>query len=118
MERQEISEKLAIFNNISLSKRQWDIILPACGCPKTSHFWTALRKLGFMRKEKHNCYTLIDMNLEALNNTWELYLTYNRYNVNKSHKKKVIRAAMKLKPVNITLYLINGALTDEREIID
>ena len=42
--QEKVVERLSQFNNLSFTKKQWDIILKGCGCPKSSYFWAALRQ--------------------------------------------------------------------------
>lgn len=58
-----IVEKLSQFNNMSFTKKQWKIILKGCGCPKSCHFWAALRENNLVFHSK--MYTLIDMDIHS-----------------------------------------------------
>lgn len=111
---EDIVEKLSRFNNLSFTKKQWDIILKGCGCPKSCHFWTALRNKNLQKNQR--IYTLIDLNTESFNLIWENYCTMNRESVKKVYLKKKVRKQMNEKwkeSKGITFYMIGGALTTE-----
>ncbi len=112
-DQSNIVEKLSLFNNMSFTKKQWDIILKGCGCPKSKHLWTALRSSNMQKEEK--LYTLLDINMESFDIVWTKYCTLNRENVKKTYyKKKAIKRAKERQEgfKGITLYMINGYLTD------
>lgn len=108
-----IVEKLSLFNNMSFTKKQWDIILKGCGCPKSSHFWSALRANNLQRNKR--LYTLIDVNQESFGEIWTKYCLSNRANVKKSYLRKKINSKEK-KEINITLYMVDGYLTTDKPI--
>ena len=107
-----IVEKLSQFNNLSFTKKQWDIILKGCGCPKSSHFWDALKNIG-MNKTKF-LYTLLDIDYDKFDTIWNTYCEKNTAYVKKSqHKKRAKELARKRVAMiqTTTLYLVNGCLT-------
>lgn len=109
----DIVERLSLFNNISLSKRQWEIVLKGCGCPKSTIFWTALRRNNLQRIER--LYTLLDINKESFNTVWTYYCELNNSSSKKSYLKKKARqkARQMADNVGVRLYLIHGYLTTE-----
>lgn len=111
----DIVEKLSQFNNLSFTKKQWDIILKGCGCPKSTHFWTALCKKNFQKS--HRVYTLININSESFSIIWEDYCLNNRASVKKAYLKNKVRKQVNEKRkqfTGITFYMVGGVLTTER----
>lgn len=115
MTKQEnIVEKLSLFNNLSFTKKQWEVIFKGCNCPKSTHFWAALRDRN-MTKEQ-NLYTLIDIDLKSFNIVWDNYCTKNRSHVRKNYKNKMAIKHVqerKARMTGITLFMVNGVLTTE-----
>lgn len=113
--QEEAVERLSLFNNLSFTKKQWDTILRGCGCPKSSHFWTALRQNNLV---KHNrTYTLVDMDIHSYAIILDQYLTANKEYVKKSYNKaKARKKAQERKESfkGITFYMIGGVLTTEK----
>lgn len=107
-----IVESLSLFNNMSFTKKQWDIILKGCGCPKSSHFWSALRINNLQKKQR--IYTLIDINNDSFNTVWNNYCISNRAGAKKTYLKA--KAQKKAKEINITLYMVNGCLTTDKPV--
>ena len=72
---QEIAKHLSMFNNKTLTKTQWEIVLKGCGCPKSAFFWKAIRERNLIKYNK--AYTLIDINDDSFNIIWNnYYCTY------------------------------------------
>ena len=89
IKQEEVVERLSLFNNLSFTKKQWDTILRGCGCPKSSHFWTALRQNNLV---KHNrTYTLVGMDIHSYAIILDQYLTINREYAKKSYNKAKAR---------------------------
>lgn len=100
-----IFETLSVFNNVTLTKSQWLIIMKAAGCPKSAHLWKAFRNY-VLEKTGYNFYTLRGLSVELLEIIWNEYSTVNRANVKKSfNKKKRIAAARK--PITPKRYAVN-----------
>ena len=115
IDQQPIVERLSQFNNMSFTKKQWEIILKGCGCPKSSHFWTALRNLCMWRNAK--LYYLADVDSKAFENVWNAYCEANKTYVMKSYNKAKARAKAREKAESLkcfTLYMVNGTLTTEK----
>lgn len=111
----DIVEQLSQFNNMSFTRKQWDIILKGCGCPKSSHFWGALRVHNLQRNQR--LYTLIDIDSKSFDTIWTNYCTTNRANVKKSYfKAKVKKQIKERKRVDITFYMVNGYLTTDKPV--
>lgn len=108
---QDIVERLSLFNNMSFTKKQWDIVLKGCGCPKSSHFWTALKTYNLQKN--HRMFTLVDINAESFDKVWALYCESNRTNVRKTYYKKKARERVN-NFKGVTLYLVEGYLTDTK----
>lgn len=85
-----IFKTLSVFNNVTLTKSQWLIIMEAAGCPKSSHLWRAFRKY-VLEKTGWNFYTLRGLSEELLEIIWKEYSIINRANVKKSFYKKKAR---------------------------
>lgn len=112
---EDVVEKLSLFNNISFTKKQWEIVLKGCGCPKSSHFWMALRNNNLQKEGK--LYLLVNLNMESFNYVWNIYCNTNKAAVNKSYKKKKVRES--LKPItHTTFYVVNGVVTVENPKLD
>lgn len=111
----DIVERLSLFNNMSFTKKQWDIILKGCGCPKSSHFWTALKQNNLVKYQR--IYTLVDMDIHSYAIILDQYLTANRAYVKKSYDKA--KARKKVQERNkafkgLTFYMVGSALTTEK----
>lgn len=108
---QKVVERLSQFNNLCFTKKQWDIILEGCGCPKSSHFWMALRHHNLLIRNNKK-YTLVDVDIHSLTNAYNKYKEANSAGVQK-HLAKV-KARKKAKECKgITFYLVGGVLTTE-----
>lgn len=116
---QDIVERLSLFNNISFTKKQWDIVLKGCGCPKSSHFWTALKRNNIQRNNK--LFTLVDINNKSFEEVWTLYCESNRASVMKTYYKEKARKKAREQVNNLkntTLYLVEGYITEIKPIRD
>lgn len=109
---QDIVEKLSQFNNLSFTKKQWDIILKGCGCPKSPYFWNALRTHNLQRYQR--IYTLIDIDNESFDTIWTNYCDLNRANSKKAYFKTKAKNKARARIVDITLYMVDGYLTTEK----
>ena len=111
---QDIVEKLSQFNNVSFTKKQWEIILKGCGCPKSAHFWTVLRQNNLIQASR--VYTLVEINSKTFTEIWESYCLINRECVKRSQEKAKARKKARER-INafkgITFYTINGVLCTE-----
>lgn len=115
IDQQPIVERLSQFNNMSFTKKQWEIILKGCGCPKSSHFWTALKQNNLVKYQR--IYTLVDMDIHSYAIILDQYCTTNRACVKKSYDKA--KARKKVQERNktfkgLTFYMVGGALTTEK----
>lgn len=109
---QEVAEKLSQFNNLSFTKKQWEIVLKGCGCPKSTHLWTALRKKNIQAHT--SMYTLVNMDIKAFEEVWSIYTSLNRAAVNKHleiKRRKEIIAQRRATFTGVTLFMVNGCLS-------
>lgn len=120
---QEITEQLSLFNNRTFTKKQWEIILKGCGCPKSAYFWMALRDNNLKQESLSGAkvYTLYDLNIETFTIIWDKYCINNRAGANKANKKALARK--KVEETNrrftgVSFYLVNGAITTEKPVLD
>lgn len=107
-------ENLSLFNNLSFTKKQWDIILKGCGCPKSTHFWKALRENNLIREGL--IYTLVDMDIHSYAVILEQYSALNTKAVMKTYKKKKFLKKVEERNTRIrstVFYSVNGVLTTE-----
>lgn len=114
-QQEQVVERLSWFNNLSFTKKQWDIILKECGCPKSSHFWAALKRNNLVKYSK--TYTLVDMDIHSYAIILEEYNTANRTAMKKTYDKaKAIKQARERRKSfkGITFYMVGGALTTEK----
>lgn len=110
-----IVEKLSLFNNRTFTRKQWEIVMEGCGCPKSSHLWTALRATCLQKYKR--VYTLCDLNTESFTKVMEDYSSRNKSAVSLNYKKKVARkkAEEKRKQFKgLTFYMVGGVLTTEK----
>lgn len=110
-----IVEQLSQFNNLSFTKKQWDIILKGCGCPKSTHFWNALKKHCMWKASKQ--FMLTDINNNTMDIIWKEYCENNRTSVKKAYNKaKARQHAIERNNSfkGITFYMVGGALTTEK----
>lgn len=115
----DIVERLSLFNNMSFTKKQWEIILIGCGCPKSCHFWMALREYNLIKENK--LYTLIDIDTNSYERVYTAYSTYNTTAVMRSYNKKKARERARQSIVRLqakTLYIINGCVTDIKPTVE
>lgn len=115
IDHQPIVERLSQFNNMSFTKKQWEIILKGCGCPKSSHFWAALKQNNLVKYQR--IYTLVDMDIHSYAIILDQYCTANRACVKKSYDKAKTRKKVQEKNKafkGITFYMVGGALTTEK----
>lgn len=113
--QESIVEKLSLFNNMSFTKKQWEIVLKGCGCPKSAYFWAALRQNNLVKHSR--MYTLVDMDIHSYAIILDQYSTTNTAAVKKSYdkakaRKKAQERSKSLK--GITFYMVGGALTTEK----
>ena len=111
----DIVEKLSQFNNMSFTKKQWEIILKGCGCPKSCHFWKALRSNNLQRNQW--MYTLVDIDSKTIEMVWSLYCQANRASVKKAYDNKKVKkqvAKRKREFEGITFFMIDGYLTTSK----
>lgn len=114
-DHQIIAENLSQFNNRSFTRKQWEIILKGCGCPKSSYFWTALRQNNLVKY--NNIYTLVDMDIHSYAVILEQYSDMNRASVKKAYDKAKAkrRAQESIKRCSsVTFYMVGGVLTVEK----
>lgn len=114
-DQQPVVERLSQFNNMSFTKKQWEIILKGCGCPKSSHFWTALKQNNLVKYQR--VYTLIDIDIHSYAIILDEYLTTNREYVKKSYNKAKARRQVQQRRESLkgtTFYMIGGVLTTEK----
>lgn len=110
-----IVEKLSLFNNITLTKKQWEITLKGCGCPKSTHLWTVLRKNNLQKNKL--MYTLVNINEATFSSIYQEYTERNRAGAIKSYNKTKARAKAREsinKNKGTTFYLVGGILTTEK----
>lgn len=110
-----VVERLSQFNNMSFTKKQWEIVLKGCGCPKSAHFWTALKQNNLVKCQR--VYTLIDMDIHSYAIILDEYLTTNREYVKKSYNKAKARRQVQQRRESLkgtTFYMIGGVLTTEK----
>lgn len=107
----QIVEKLSQFNNLSFTKKQWEIILKGCGCPKSCFLWRALRANNLVKQSK--IYTLVDINIDSFDIVWNTYCKMNRASVKRVYdKNKARKRCENMK--GITFYMLpDGSLTVE-----
>lgn len=120
---QSIVEKLSQFNNMSFTKKQWELILIGCECPKSHHFWRSFRDtcLFPLNNDYKKIYIMKDLNSESFSEIWDKYCTSNRAGAKKSYDKT--KAFLKARErVNSlkghTFYIIGGVVTTEKPEID
>lgn len=114
-QQEQIVEGLSHFNNLSFTKKQWEIILKGCGCPKSAHFWTALKQNNLVKHQR--VYTLMDMDVHSYAVILDAYLTTNREYVKKSYNKTKARKQVQQRKESLkgtTFYIIRGVLTTEK----
>lgn len=112
---QDIVERLSQFNNMSFTKKQWEIILKGCGCPKSAHFWAALRQNNLVKSA--GVYTLIDIDIDSYAIIYNQYCSVNTAFVKKCLKKAKVRKQMQEREKTfkgLTFYMVGGVLTTEK----
>lgn len=112
VETKKVVELLSQFNNLILTKKQWDIIFKGCGMPKSVYLWIALRhysleKIGFN-------YKLKPINEETIKAIYNMYSSLNKSAVAKHYKKQKQIAKIKAYKASfkgLIFYNIGGVLT-------
>lgn len=114
-------EKLQLFQNITLSKQQWEVILKGCDFPKSTLLWTVLRESILVKLDSYPLYTLISTTKEEIEKAINKYKELNNQCV-KAHynkKKKEKEAKERSKSFKaFTLYMVGGVLTTEKPSFD
>lgn len=85
-DKEKMVERLSIFNHRSFTKKQWDIILEGCGCPKSAYFWNALKKNNLIKDTI--LYRLVGLNSETFGKIYEDYCKVNRANNSRHTARK------------------------------
>lgn len=109
-----IVEAISLFNNRSFTKKQWELILKGCGCPKSPHLWTAFKNICLTPESA--LLTLLDFDSKSFNEVWNQYCTINREYANKSYaKSKAKKKAQERSKAfqGLVFYEVNGCLTTE-----
>lgn len=110
-----IVEKLSQFNNLSFTKKQWDIILKGCGCPKSCHFWAAFKKHCLYKVKTIYVFTSIDQ--KVFNTVYNEYCKKNSEQVKKCYLRAKARKQIKKRREEfsgLTFYMVGGVLTTEK----
>lgn len=113
----EITEKLQLFQNLTLTKPQWEVILKGCNFPKSTHIWSALRELILLKQGTYPLYTLTTINEELVEQVISRYKEMNcsyakAYYSKKRKEKKAKERSESFKA--FTLYMVGGVLTTEK----
>lgn len=87
MKQEIIFHNLIDFNGLMFDKKQWETILKGCGAPKSSKFWSALRK-NVMIKVQNNIYRLHITSMCEIDQAWNEYCINNRASVKEAYYKK------------------------------
>ena len=114
-----ITESLSQFNNMSFSKKQWNIILKGCEAPKSTKFWLALRRICLQKNELQ--YMLIGISESTMREVWNLYCSMNRASTKKAYYKNKAKKKAQEQIKNfkrITFYMVEGVLTTEKPTFD
>lgn len=122
-DKQQILENLSLFSNRTFTKKQIDVLLCGCGCPKSMQFWQSLRQNAIEKTSfgSVNVYRFKEITYELFDLIWQDYInTATKYN-NTSRQRK--EAKMKAKESNeriskTTIYIVEGRLTDEKPYND
>lgn len=110
-------EKLQLFQNITLSKQQWEVILKGCDFPKSTLLWTVLRESILVKLDSYPLYTLISTTKEEIEKAVNKYKELNNQCVKAYYnkKKKEKEAKERCKSFRaFTLYMVGGVLTTEK----
>lgn len=87
MKQEIIFHNLIGFNGFTLSKKQWEVILRGCECPKSYLFWRALRN-NVLTKLQTNVYRLHISSMCDIEQVWNEYCEDNRAFVKAAYYKK------------------------------
>lgn len=87
MKQEIIFHNLVAFNGLMLTKRQWEIILKGCGCPKSHRFWRALRN-RVLHRIQNSLYMLHISSVSEIEEAWDEYCIDNRLSVKAAYYKK------------------------------
>ena len=114
-------EKLQLFQNITLSKQQWEVILKGCDFPKSTLLWTVLRESILVKLDSYPLYTLISTTKEEIEKAVNKYKELNnqcaKAYYNKKKKEKEAKERCKSFRA-FTLYMVGGVLTTEKPSFD
>lgn len=110
-------EKLQLFQNITLSKQQWEVILKGCDFPKSTLLWTVLRESILVKLDSYPLYTLISTTKEKIEKAINKYKELNNQCVKAYYNKKKKEKEAKERSKSFkafTLYMVGGVLTTEK----
>lgn len=110
-------EKLQLFQNITLSKQQWEVILKGCDFPKSTLLWTVLRESILVKLDSYPLYTLISTTKEEIEKAINKYKELNNQCVKAYYNKKKKEKEAKERSKSFkafTLYMVGGVLTTEK----
>lgn len=114
-------EKLQLFQNITLSKQQWEVILKGCDFPKSTLLWTVLRESILVKLDSYPLYTLISTTKEEIEKAVNKYKELNNQCVKAYYNKKKKEKEAKERSKSFrafTLYMVGGVLTTEKPSFD
>ena len=114
-------EKLQLFQNITLSKQQWEVILKGCDFPKSTLLWTVLRESILVKLDSYPLYTLISTTKEEIEKAINKYKELNNQCVKAYYNKKKKEKEAKERSKSFrafTLYMVGGVLTTEKPSFD
>ena len=114
-------EKLQLFQNITLSKQQWEVILKGCDFPKSTLLWAVLRESILVKLDSYPLYTLISTTKEEIEKAINKYKELNNQCVKAYYNKKKKEKEAKERSKSFkafTLYMVGGVLTTEKPSFD
>lgn len=121
MDIKALTTKLQLFQNLTLTRPQWKVILEGCNFPKSEHLWTALRESILIKLDDYPIYTLTTITKETvekvINRYKEINCTYAKAYYNKKKQEKAAKERSQSFKA-FTLYMVGGVLTTEKPSFD
>lgn len=121
MDIKALTTKLQLFQNLTLTRPQWKVILEGCNFPKSEHLWTALRESILIKLDNYPMYTLTTITRETVEKVISRYKEINCTYASAYYNKKRQEKAAKERSQSFkafTLYMVGGVLTTEKPSFD
>ena len=121
MDIKALTTKLQLFQNLTLTRPQWKVILKGCKFSKSEHLQTALIESILIKLDNYPMYTLTTITRETVEKVISRYKEINCTYASAYYNKKRQEKAAKERSQSFkafTLYMVGGVLTTEKPSFD